>query len=307
MEQFILGNTGLDPLIRSANDRVVGRFGHLNKLVNAITALQETPPGSGIQSVVAGTNVTVDDTDPLNPIVNSDTPTLQEVSDAGGLTNNSTIRQGTIDHGYGGGISRVCANNKDDQWEDGVRYLIHDSGGFKTVIHVENSNGTNPNANDDETLSYAVGSRWKNLVSGVEYICTQATESDAIWLPLQGDINDLISTSLTVDGSLCTNAEVVAFSYNISGSVITVFLKALLDFSLLTPNKGWFNPIIIEGTEPSAEGIFGTGSLPLSDLDAPTAFYSIVIDDGKAWCSGGGTGAANVPATITYSYIYTIK
>jgi hypothetical protein len=70
MEQFILGNTGLDPLIRTANDRVIGRFGHLNKLVNAITALQEVPPGSGLQSVVGGTGIDVDDSDPLNPTIN---------------------------------------------------------------------------------------------------------------------------------------------------------------------------------------------------------------------------------------------
>jgi len=71
MEQFILGNTGLDPLIRTANDRVIGRFGHLNKLVNAITALQEVPPGSGLQSVVGGTGIDVNNTiDPLNPIIN---------------------------------------------------------------------------------------------------------------------------------------------------------------------------------------------------------------------------------------------
>jgi hypothetical protein len=49
-------------------------------------------------------------------------------------------------------------------------------------------NGTNPGDNDDETLSYAVGSRWKNLVSGVEYICTQANEGDAIWEPLSGNV-----------------------------------------------------------------------------------------------------------------------
>ena len=72
MEKFELGNTGIDPLIRTENDRILGRFGHLNKLVNAITALQETPPGSGLQSVVAGTGITVDDLDPLNPIVNAD-------------------------------------------------------------------------------------------------------------------------------------------------------------------------------------------------------------------------------------------
>jgi hypothetical protein len=221
--------------------------------------------------------------------------------------NNSTIREGTIEHDFGGGISRVCANSKEDQWEDGVRYLISSTGGFNTVVYTENINNVNPSSNDDETLSYVVGSKWKNLVTGIEYLCTQANEGDAVWLPLQGNINDLSTTTLTVDGSLCTSAEVVAFSYNISGNVVTVFLKALLEFSLLSPNKGWFNPIVIQGTEASAEGIFGTGTLSLSDPSAGAAFYSILIEDGKAWCSGGGTGAANVPATITYSYIYTLR
>lgn len=66
MEKFELGNTGIDSLIRTENDRILGRFGHLNKLVNAITALQEVPPGSGIASV---TGDTVDNTDPLNPVI----------------------------------------------------------------------------------------------------------------------------------------------------------------------------------------------------------------------------------------------
>ena len=66
MEKFELGNTGLDPIIVTANDAVVARFGHLNTLVDAITELQEVPPGSGIASV---TGDTVDNTDPLNPVI----------------------------------------------------------------------------------------------------------------------------------------------------------------------------------------------------------------------------------------------
>lgn len=66
MEKFELGNTGIDPLIRTENDRIPARFGHLNKIVDAITELQEVPPGSGIASV---TGDTVDNTDPLNPVI----------------------------------------------------------------------------------------------------------------------------------------------------------------------------------------------------------------------------------------------
>ena len=66
MEKFELGNTGLDSTIRTANDANVARFGHLNVIVDAITELQEVPPGSGIASV---TGDTVDNADPLNPII----------------------------------------------------------------------------------------------------------------------------------------------------------------------------------------------------------------------------------------------
>jgi hypothetical protein len=38
MEKFQLGNTGLDPLIRNANDTNIARFGHLNKIVNEINS-----------------------------------------------------------------------------------------------------------------------------------------------------------------------------------------------------------------------------------------------------------------------------
>lgn len=76
MEQFQLGNTGRDPIIRTENDRVPARFGHLNKIVDVVTALQEIPPGAGIESVVAGVGIDVDNTDPLNPIVSVDFPAL---------------------------------------------------------------------------------------------------------------------------------------------------------------------------------------------------------------------------------------
>lgn len=38
MEKFELGNTGLDPLIRTESDRIPARFGHLNKIVDTINS-----------------------------------------------------------------------------------------------------------------------------------------------------------------------------------------------------------------------------------------------------------------------------
>lgn len=38
MEKFQLGNTGIDPTIRTENDRIPARFGHLNKIVDTINS-----------------------------------------------------------------------------------------------------------------------------------------------------------------------------------------------------------------------------------------------------------------------------
>jgi hypothetical protein len=38
MEKFQLGNSGYDPTIRTENDRIPARFGHLNKIVDAINS-----------------------------------------------------------------------------------------------------------------------------------------------------------------------------------------------------------------------------------------------------------------------------
>lgn len=38
MEKFELGNTGLDPTIRTANEANIARFGHLNKIVDTINS-----------------------------------------------------------------------------------------------------------------------------------------------------------------------------------------------------------------------------------------------------------------------------
>jgi hypothetical protein len=71
MERFTTNNTNTDPFIRNNQDTNPAKFGHINAIVDAVTALQNTPPGSGIASVQAGTDISVDNTDPLNPIVNS--------------------------------------------------------------------------------------------------------------------------------------------------------------------------------------------------------------------------------------------
>lgn len=44
-----------------------------------------------LESVVGGTNITIDNTDPINPVINSSTGTLQEVTDNGNITTNNIV------------------------------------------------------------------------------------------------------------------------------------------------------------------------------------------------------------------------
>jgi hypothetical protein len=70
MEKFILGNSGFDPLIRTENDRIIGRFGHLNTLVDAITTLQESSPAISILTDTTFTPTITDETNGTFTITN---------------------------------------------------------------------------------------------------------------------------------------------------------------------------------------------------------------------------------------------
>jgi hypothetical protein len=104
--------------------------------------------------------------------------TLQKVSNAGGLDNSSTIREGSKDNGFGGGISQVCSNDKELQFEDGVQYYFVLN---QPIVHANSLNNINPDSTYDDTKGWAVGSKYKNLVTGKTLICTDATTGNAIW------------------------------------------------------------------------------------------------------------------------------
>lgn len=218
------------------------------------------------------------------------------------FTNGSALREGLIPHNYGGGISRVCANSKEDQWEDGVRYLIETIGSTNTVVYAESINNVIPDNTYDETLAYAIGSRFKNLVTGIEYICTDAIASGATWLPLQGNTFDGIITALEVDGVSIVSGEFTNLTYVINGNIATVFLQVNLTFGFFgSTGNGWFRPITIPGTTVGTGGIIGIGSISVNPLN--NQIYPILIYENRARTYElAGSGAANVPATITYSY-----
>lgn len=164
-------------------------------------------PTSYIESVVAGTNVTIDDTDPLNPIISSTggggSQDLQGVTDNGNTTTNdiilindanaifgtgggvvldngSRLKEGSIDAGYGGskGIAQICAVGYELKWEAGRLYVMGDGG--TTVREVSHNFTTIPNNYNDITKGFVIGSRWL-LDDGTLYICTDATDDSAVW------------------------------------------------------------------------------------------------------------------------------
>ena len=157
-------------------------------------------PTSYIESVVAGTNITIDDTDPLNPIISSTggggTQNLNEVLVEGNLTggenisissgdsiildNGSLLKKGTIDAGYGGanGIAQICSVGYELKWEAGRLYVMGDGG--TTIREVSHNFTTTPTVYDDITKGFVIGSRWL-LDDGTLYICTDATDDTAVW------------------------------------------------------------------------------------------------------------------------------
>jgi hypothetical protein len=151
----------------------------------------------GVQSV---TGSAVDNTDPLNPVINSTggggTQTLAEVLIEGNITdgtdisisdgdkivldNGANLKKGTTDAGLGGtkGIALRCAVDYELKWEAGRLYVMGGDG--FTIREVSHNFTTTPTVNDDDTKGFVVDSRWI-LDNGDVYVCTDDTTGAAVW------------------------------------------------------------------------------------------------------------------------------
>jgi hypothetical protein len=286
MEKFELGNTGLDPIVKTPNDANTARFGHLNVIVDAITALQETPPGSGLQSVVAGTNVTIDDSDPLNPIINSDgavgdyLPLVGGTMDEGAtinFNNGARLQQGTTDADIGGngGIALRCSVDYELKWEAGRLYVMQQDG--STIREVRYTGLAEPTEFDDVTKGFVEGSRWV-LDNGITYVCPDPTEDAAVWELIPGP-EDFVPLAGTPKGGITGN---VSVNTELGGSISAVYpngdgivLGAVLDigtsiYSAISFFDGTIDEtvklyirggdlsLINENTEEGISGLIGT-------------------------------------------------
>ena len=177
------------------------------------------PLSGTVQSV---TGSAVDNTDPLNPIVNlgGSAGTLAETLVLGNLTdgtdisisdgdkilldNGANLKKGTTDAGLGGskGIALRCAVDYELKWEAGRLYVMGGDG--FTIREVSHNFTTTPTVNDDDTKGFIVDSRWI-LDNGNVYICTDATTGAAVWeLQDLGTIPTL--QQVTDEGATTTNA-----------------------------------------------------------------------------------------------------
>ena len=164
----------------------------------------------------------VDNTSDLNKPISTATQTaldnidLQSVTDNGNTTNNdvqfsdgvgillnntSRLREGTIDSGAGGGIAQICAVGYELKWEAGSQYVMDGNG---LLIREVNHKFTSiPDANNDDSQGFYVGSRWI-LDDGSLYICTDSTFENAVW-ELQTIGNQTLQ-QVTDNGDTTTNS-----------------------------------------------------------------------------------------------------
>lgn len=106
------------------------------------------------------------------PVGSSTTPTLQMVSDAGGLTNTTNIIEGPL-----GGIALLCAINLKLEWFQGALYSLDNSDLIEKVQYKTIA----PTVDDDETLFFKIGSYWE-MNDSTLYKCTDATDGSAVWV-----------------------------------------------------------------------------------------------------------------------------
>ena len=120
------------------------------------------------------------ESDPANVLLPLTGGTMSAGADIA-FANGSMLREGTTDAGNGGagGIAQVCSISYELKWEAGRLYVMEQDG---FTIRSELFGFTDvPDAFDDETKGYIVGSR-RILDDGTIYVCTDATTDNAVWI-----------------------------------------------------------------------------------------------------------------------------
>ena len=193
--------------------------------------------------------ITVED---LAIAVQPGAPTLQQVSDAGGLDNGSNIQQGYVERFGLTGISRVCSQGYEIQFVNGVEYYLTGTGG--QIWQAISSNGSIPDNTHDETQGFQVSSIYNDLKSRISYICTDATTDNAVWLPMGREYTPTLDNATAA----VSNAILQKAYYSINNGIVDVTIYVHIDVDFSTVDGGTFDfslPI------DSVGDIIGSGSI----------------------------------------------
>jgi hypothetical protein len=247
----------------------------------------------GVQTV---TGSAVDNTDPLNPVINSTggggTQTLSDTLDNGNetggsnielsngdailLDNGANLKKGTTDAGLGGskGIALRCAVDYELKWEAGRLYVMGGDG--FTIREVSHNFTTTPTVNDDDDKGFVIDSRWI-LDNGNVYVCNDATTGAAVWeLQDLGTIPTL--QQVTDEGNETTIPLIVKQTEN--ERTITLQSNGLGFADIV--NEGTTNLVFESSSIPNQQVFIknesGTLAL-LSDITTPT--LQEVTDEGS--------------------------
>jgi hypothetical protein len=179
--------------------------------------------------------------------------TFQQVSDTGGFDNGSTIRQGIAERFLGiRGLELVCVNDKMIQWADGREYYYINNGGVQPVVHCNSLNIDDvPDSTFDETIGFAIGSRYTVLNTGVTYVCTDATVNNAVWenTVKYKVFSALITQSGTSNSlSLTSGATTAGVTYRIASDIDVDFTN------VGAPNNNQGTYFIANGGTPNSWG-----------------------------------------------------
>ena len=270
-----------------------------NTDVDPFARLSDIVVGSGIQSVVAGTNISVDNTDPLNPIVSSPKQTLSETLLEGDITdgkninisdgdaiildNGSKLVKGTTDAGLGGakGIARICSVGYEEKWEAGRQYIM-ETDGFTIRESLHNFSIT-PTITDDFSKGYVVGSRW-TLDDGSSYECLDSTVGAAVWaLSGASGITNLGYIASPTDGTITSD----------TGSDATIPLADNTNAGLLTPSE---KSDIASAVQPGDLATVATSGDYNDLINTPTEGFIL-----HTIASGVDTYTATVTGVTSYS------
>jgi hypothetical protein len=222
----------------------------------------------GVQSVVAGTNISVDNTDPQNPIINAlggDTPSLQEVTDVGATTTNTTTfspsgnHKAIIANGSGSGIGIDITHSG-----SGTKLNIG-AGGSGDAIRFDTDKFK---VNDDGDISSSLFTASRALATNAnKEIVTSATTAtelgylSGVTSPIQTQLNS--KGTGTVDGTMTSGRVVLAQDSNtVETDDDLSFNGSALGIGTTTPRNSRLDMV----APTIATAVAGTGTIVPSQI-----------------------------------------